>query len=297
IYREVFLMKNKVIGFIGTGVMGQGMVRNLLKKGFKVNLHTRTKVKATQLIAEGAEWMFSVKQLSEKSDVIITMIGTPRDVEAVYFGSDGLIENSKPGTLLIDMTTSKPSLAKNIYDIANVKGIQSLDAPVSGGDVGAQNGKLTIMVGGDEAAFNEALPVFEAMGENIRLQGPAGAGQHTKVVNQVSIAPAMIGMVEALVYAEKAHLDPELVLKSIGTGAAGSWSLDNYAPRIIKGNYDPGFAIKHFIKDMEIAVESAEELGLYAPGLNLALSMYKELEVKGHDEKGIHALMLYYQNA
>ncbi|HLQ82290.1 MAG TPA: NAD(P)-dependent oxidoreductase [Pseudogracilibacillus sp.] len=290
-------MKNKVIGFIGTGVMGQGMVRNLLKKGFKVNLHTRTKVKATQLIAEGAEWMFSVKQLSEKSDVIITMIGTPRDVEAVYFGSDGLIENSKPGTLLIDMTTSKPSLAKNIYDIANVKGIQSLDAPVSGGDVGAQNGKLTIMVGGDEAAFNEALPVFEAMGENIRLQGPAGAGQHTKVVNQVSIAPAMIGMVEALVYAEKAHLDPELVLKSIGTGAAGSWSLDNYAPRIIKGNYDPGFAIKHFIKDMEIAVESAEELGLYAPGLNLALSMYKELEVKGHGEKGIHALMLYYQNA
>ena len=290
-------MKNKVIGFIGTGVMGQGMVRNLLKKGFKVNLHTRTKVKATQLIAEGAEWMFSVKQLSEKSDVIITMIGTPRDVEAVYFGSDGLIENSKAGTLLIDMTTSKPSLAKNIYDIANVKGVQSLDAPVSGGDVGAQNGKLTIMVGGDEAAFNEALPVFEAMGENIRLQGPAGAGQHTKVVNQVSIAPAMIGMVEALVYAEKAHLDPELVLKSIGTGAAGSWSLDNYAPRIIKGNYDPGFAIKHFIKDMEIAVESAEELGLYAPGLNLALSMYKELEVKGHGEKGIHALMLYYQNA
>ncbi len=290
-------MKNKVIGFIGTGVMGQGMVRNLLKKGFKVNIHTRTKVKATQLIAEGAEWMFSVKQLSEKSDVIITMIGTPRDVEAVYFGSDGLIENSKAGTLLIDMTTSKPSLAKNIYDIANVKGIQSLDAPVSGGDVGAQNGKLTIMVGGDEAAFNEALPVFEAMGENIRLQGPAGAGQHTKVVNQVSIAPAMIGMVEALVYAEKAHLDPELVLKSIGTGAAGSWSLDNYAPRIIKGNYDPGFAIKHFIKDMEIAVESAEELGLYAPGLNLALSMYKELEVKGHGEKGIHALMLYYQNA
>ncbi len=290
-------MKNKVIGFIGTGVMGQGMVRNLLKKGFKVNLHTRTKVKATQLIAEGAEWTFSVKQLSEKSDVIITMIGTPRDVEAVYFGSDGLIENSKAGTLLIDMTTSKPSLAKNIYDIANVKGIQSLDAPVSGGDVGAQNGKLTIMVGGDESAFNEALPVFEAMGENIRLQGPAGAGQHTKVVNQVSIAPAMIGMVEALVYAEKAHLDPELVLKSIGTGAAGSWSLDNYAPRIIKGNYDPGFAIKHFIKDMEIAVESAEELGLYAPGLNLALSMYKELEVKGHGEKGIHALMLYYQNA
>ncbi len=290
-------MNNKVIGFIGTGVMGQGMVRNLLKKGFKVNIHTRTKVKATQLIAEGAKWMFSVKQLSENSDLIITMIGTPRDVEAVYFGSDGLIENSKAGTLLIDMTTSKPSLAKNIYDIANVKGVQSLDAPVSGGDVGAQNGKLTIMVGGDEAAFNEALPVFEAMGENIRLQGPAGAGQHTKVVNQVSIAPAMIGMVEALVYAEKAHLDSELVLKSIGTGAAGSWSLDNYAPRIIKENYDPGFAIKHFIKDMEIAVESAEELGLHAPGLNLALNMYKELEVKGHGEKGIHALMLYYKNA
>ncbi len=287
-------MKDKVIGFIGTGVMGQGMVSNLLKEGFKVNVHTRTKVKATQLINMGANWMYSVKQLSEKSDIIISMIGTPEDVEAVYFGNDGLIENSKRGTILIDMTTSKPSLAKNIYDVAKVKGIKALDAPVSGGDVGAQNGKLTIMVGGEETSFNEVLPLFQAMGENIRLQGPAGAGQHTKVVNQVSIAPAMIGMIEALVYADKAGLDAELVLKSIGTGAAGSWSLDNYAPRIIKGDFEPGFAIKHFIKDMKIAVESAKELGLTAHGLNLALSMYEELEKEGHGEKGIQALMYYY---
>lgn len=287
-------MTDKVIGFIGTGVMGQGMIKNLLQKGFKVNIHTRTKVKATQLINEGAEWMYSVKQLSEKSDVIITMIGTPEDVEAVYFGTDGLIENVKPSTMLIDMTTSKPSLAKNIYDIAKLKDIKTLDAPVSGGDVGANNGKLTIMVGGDENDFNEALPILQAMGENIRLQGPAGAGQHTKVVNQVSIASAMIGMTEALIYAEKANLDATSVLKSIGTGAAGSWSLDNYAPRIIKNDFDPGFAIKHFIKDMEIAIESALDLGMHTPGLDLALSMYKELAAKGHEEKGIHALMFYY---
>lgn len=290
-------MTDKVIGFIGTGVMGQGMIKNLLKKGFKVNIHTRTKVKATQLITEGAEWMYSVKQLSEKSDVIITMIGTPDDVEAVYFGSDGLIENVKPSTMLIDMTTSKPSLAKNIYDIAKLKDIKVLDAPVSGGDVGANNGKLTIMVGGDEDDFNAALPILQAMGENIRLQGPAGAGQHTKVVNQVSIASGMIGMIEALIYAEKANLDANTVLKSIGTGAAGSWSLDNYAPRIIKNDFAPGFAIKHFIKDMEIAIESAHELGMTTPGLELALSMYKELAANGLEEKGIHALMLYYTQA
>lgn len=290
-------MKNKVIGFIGTGVMGQGMVSNLLKNGFKVNVHTRTKVKATQLIAMGAKWMYSIKQLSEKSDVIISMVGTPEDVENIYFGSDGLIENAKRNAILIDMTTSKPSLAKNIYDIAKVRGIKTLDAPVSGGDIGAQNAKLTIMVGGQKSSFNEVLPLFEAMGENIRLQGPAGAGQHTKVVNQVSIAPAMIGMIEALVYAEKANLDAEMVLKSIGTGAAGSWSLDNYAPRIIKGDFKPGFAIKHFIKDMKIAVESAKELGLTAHGLNLALSMYEDLAKQGHEEKGIQALMYYYKKA
>lgn len=290
-------MTDKVIGFIGTGVMGQGMIKNLLKKGFKVNIHTRTKVKATQLITEGAEWMYSVKQLSEKSDIIITMIGTPNDVEAVYFGTDGLIDNVKPSTLLIDMTTSKPSLAKNIYDIAKLKGIKALDAPVSGGDIGANNGKLTIMVGGDEDDFNVALPIFQAMGENIRLQGPAGAGQHTKVVNQVSIASGMIGMIEALIYAEKANLDADTVLKSIGTGAAGSWSLDNYAPRIIKNDFEPGFAIKHFIKDMEIAIESAHELGMTTPGLDLALSMYKELAANGQDEKGIQALVLYYTQA
>lgn len=289
-------MSEQVIGFVGTGVMGQGMVKNLLKKGHRVNIHTRTKVKATQLIAEGAEWMYSIKELSHHSDVIITMVGTPEDVEAVYFGNDGLIENAKQHTYLIDMTTSKPSLAKNIYDIAKINNIHTLDAPVSGGDIGANNATLTIMVGGDEADFNHVYPIFEAMGENIRLQGPAGAGQHTKVVNQVSIAPAMIGMTEALIYADKAKLNVDAVLKSIGTGAAGSWSLDNYAPRINKQDFDPGFAIKHFIKDMEIAIESARELNIETPGLNLALDMYKHLAKSGHEEKGIHALMFYYTN-
>lgn len=289
-------MANKqTIGFIGTGVMGKSMAHHLMKAGYALHVYTRTKEKANELIQEGAIWESTVAELTNASDVVITMIGTPADVEEVYFGKNGIIENAKPGTYIIDMTTSKPSLAIEIYEKAKVKGIYALDAPVSGGDVGAKNAKLAIMVGGDEEAFDKMAPIFNIMGENIILQGEAGAGQHTKMVNQISIAPAMIGLCEALIYAEKAGLDPESVLRSISTGAAGSWSLSNYAPRMIKGDFAPGFAIKHYIKDMKIALESAQEMNLSTPGLSLALEMYEALAKRGWEESGIHALIKYFE--
>lgn len=289
-------MANKqTIGFIGTGVMGKSMAHHLIKAGYALHVYTRTKEKANELIQEGAIWESTVAELTNASDVVITMIGTPADVEEVYFGKNGIIENAKPGTYIIDMTTSKPSLAIEIYEKAKVKGIYALDAPVSGGDVGAKNAKLAIMVGGDEEAFEKMTSIFNIMGENIILQGEAGAGQHTKMVNQISIAPAMIGLCEALMYAEKAGLDPESVLGSISTGAAGSWSLSNYAPRMIKGDFAPGFAIKHYIKDMKIALESAQEMNLSTPGLSLALEMYEELAKRGWEESGIHALIKYFE--
>ncbi len=282
------------IGFIGAGVMGQGMIRNLMKKGFLVNLNTRTKVKATQLITEGARWYDSKARLAEDSDIIITMIGSPQDVKESYFGKDGIMEHAHPETILIDMTTSSPKLAREIYDKAKEKQLFALDAPVSGGDIGARDGKLAIMVGGDEAVFNQALPIFKAMGENIQYQGTAGFGQHTKLINQITIAPAMLGIAEALVYAEKSGGQIETILKSISTGAAGSWSLTNYAPRIIKGDFAPGFAIKHFIKDMNIAIDSAKELGMNPVSLILARDMYESIS-QTESESGIHAIIKAYQ--
>lgn len=275
--------------------MGKSMAHHLLKSGYPLHIFTRTKEKANDLIKQGARWEETVAALSRVSDVIITMIGTPLDVEQVYFGENGIIKNATSGTYVVDMTTSKPSLAVQIFERAKEKGIHALDAPVSGGDVGAQHAKLAIMVGGEKAAFEHLLPIFQVMGENIILQGSAGAGQHTKVVNQVSIAPAMIGLCEALIYAQKAGLHPETVLASISTGAAGSWSLSNYAPRMIKGDFAPGFAIKHYIKDMKIALESAKEMNIPTPGLALALEMYEELAAMGEDERGIHALLKYYE--
>ena len=289
------MTEKATIGFIGIGVMGESMARHLMNAGYPVHIFTRTKAKAHTLMEEGAIWEDSVTNIAKKSDIIITMIGTPKDVEDVYFNSAGLIAHAKQGTYLIDMTTSKPSLAKEIYEKAKEKDLHALDAPVSGGDVGAKNAKLAIMVGGEENVFNEMLPIFQIMGENIRLQGPAGSGQHTKAVNQISIAPAMVGLCEALMYAKNAGLDPKEVLASISTGAAGSWSMDNYAPRMIDGNFDPGFAIKHYIKDMKIALESAQEMNMQTPGLELALAMYKKLAEKGEGENGIHALLKYYE--
>lgn len=290
-------MSKQTIGFIGTGVMGSSMAHHLLKAGHPLHVYTRTKKKAEPLIEEGAIWEDSVAELAKKVEIVITIIGTPKDVEEVYFGEGGLIENAKPGTYLVDMTTSKPSLAIEIYERAKEKGIHALDAPVSGGDVGARNAKLAIMVGGDEEDFEAILPIFQVMGENIVLQGKAGAGQHTKMVNQISIAPAMIGLAEALIYTKKAGLDPEKVLKTISTGAAASWNLTNYAPRILACDFAPGFAIKHYIKDMKIALESAAEMNLTMPGLELALKMYEELANRGEGESGIHALIKYFDEA
>ncbi|WP_374723038.1 NAD(P)-dependent oxidoreductase [Peribacillus tepidiphilus] len=288
-------LQNMQIGFIGTGVMGKSMVRNLMKASFSVSIFTRTKEKAEDLLSEGASWAHSPKELAQNCDVIISIVGTPQDVEEVHLGEEGIITNGKEGLYIIDMTTSKPSLAKKLYEEAKKKGISSLDAPVSGGDIGAREGKLSIMVGGDKEAFEKMLPIFQAMGTNIVYQGPAGSGQHTKMCNQIVIASGMIGVCEALVYAEKSGLDPETVLQSISTGAAGSWSLSNLAPRIIKGNFEPGFFIKHFIKDMGIALEEAEKMGMDAPGLSLAKRMYEELAEKGEENSGTQALYKYWR--
>src|SRR5690625_3489179 len=238
------MTKNMHIGFIGTGVMGKSMISNLLKSNFKVSIFTRTKSKAEHLIKQGATWESSIAELSQKADIVITMVGYPTDVEEVYFGSEGILNNSKEGTYLIDMTTSKPSLAIDIFNEARSKKMFAVDAPVSGGDIGAKNGSLAIMVGGEQKVFNHLLPVFKVLGENIILQGAAGAGQHTKMANQITIASNMIGVAEAIMYAKKAGLDPSQVLDSITTGAAGSWSLSNLAPRMIQGDDSPGFYIK-----------------------------------------------------
>ncbi|GGE28931.1 oxidoreductase [Pullulanibacillus camelliae] len=284
-----------VIGFIGTGVMGQGMIRNLLKANYPVNIYTRTKSKATALIEEGAEWKASVAEVAAQSDVIITIVGYPQDVEEVYF-NHGILAHAKNGATVIDMTTSSPSLAERIYQEAKEKGIAALDAPVSGGDIGARNGKLSIMVGGDQAAFDEVLPVFQAMGENIVYQGAAGRGQHTKMTNQILIAGGMLGLCEAFAYAERAGLDLEQVLKSVATGAAGSFSLSNLGPRILKGDFAPGFYVKHFIKDMTIALNEAEKMGLLTPGLALAKARYEELAEMGFGEEGTQALYKLYSD-
>ncbi|MBM7599850.1 3-hydroxyisobutyrate dehydrogenase [Virgibacillus halotolerans] len=286
---------NKTIGFIGTGVMGKSIARNLQNAGYQVNVYTRTKAKAQELLDHGAKWLETVADLAQKTDIIITMVGYPTDVEEVYFGKDGILENAREGTYVIDMTTSKPALAVQIYEQAAQKNIIALDAPVSGGDVGAKNGTLAIMIGGDQQAFDELSPVFQHLGENIILQGPAGAGQHTKLANQITIASNMIGVCEAIVYAKKSGLDPVRVLDSITTGAAGSWSLSNLGPRMIKGDFAPGFYVKHLIKDMTIALESAKEMGMKTPGLSLSLELYKELAEKGENDSGTQALIKYFE--
>lgn len=282
------------IGFIGTGVMGKSMINNLLSASYNVNIYTRTKEKAASLLHQGAVWKQSVASLARDADIIITMVGYPTDVEEVYFGTNGIIENAKPETCIIDMTTSSPALAEEIFTKASKNQLRALDAPVSGGDIGAQNGTLAIMVGGDEEVFHQVLPVFKVLGENIIWHGAAGAGQHAKLANQMTIASNMIGVCEAIVYAKKAGLDPVRVLDSITTGAAGSWSLSNLAPRMIKGDFSPGFFVKHFIKDMTIALESAQEMGIMTPGLSLSLDMYKELANMGESDSGTQALIKYF---
>jgi len=270
------------------------MAGHLMDAGYSVALHNRTRHKAAPLLERGATWCETVATLAACSDIVITIVGYPSDVEKVYLGSDGIIAHARPGTLLIDMTTSSPVLARRIAEAAAQAGCAALDAPVSGGDIGAREARLSIMVGGERAAFDRALPLFERMGRNIVLQGPAGFGQHCKMSNQIAIAAGMLGVCEALAYARGAGLDPATVLQSIGGGAAGSWSLSNLAPRMLKGDFDPGFYVKHFIKDMRIAQESAREMGLRAPGLDTALRLYEELAAAGHAEAGTQALFRLY---
>lgn len=288
--------ESTVIGFVGTGVMGKSMASHFLKAGYQVAVYTRTKEKAEELLEQGAVWKERVSELAQASNVIITMVGYPSDVEEVYLGAEGIVSHAKPGSYLIDMTTSKPTLAKEIYEAAKKHSLHSLDAPVSGGDVGAREARLTIMVGGDQEAFDEMEPLLKVMGTNVILQGGPGAGQHTKMCNQITIASNMIGVCEAIAYAKKAGLDPSRVLESISAGAAGSWSLSNLAPRMIAGNFAPGFYIKHFIKDMSIALEAAKEMGLLTPGLELSKSLYEELADRGEEDSGTQALIKWFDS-
>jgi 3-hydroxyisobutyrate dehydrogenase len=289
--------RRAVIGFIGLGVMGRSMARHLHAAGHPLHVYNRTRARAEEIIGLGADWQDSPAEVARAADIIVTMVGYPHDVEEVYFGEHGILRNARSGTLLIDMTTSTPSLARRIAEAAGEKDMQSLDAPVSGGDISAREARLTIMVGGDQDAFERALPVFQTFGKTITRMGPAGAGQHTKMCNQIAIATGMIGVCEALAYAAGADIDQTRMIETISTGAAASWSLSNYGPRIIAGNFDPGFYVKHFIKDMEIAQQAASEMGLDTPGLELALQLYRQLALEGYEEAGTQALYRLYASS
>ena len=279
------------VGFIGTGVMGKSMAIHLMKKYNNLHVYTRTKEKAQELLDLGAHWSSSPGELASSVDILFTIVGYPQDVKEIYFGEEGILENGIKDLIAVDMTTSKPSLAQEIYKKAKSRGIHTLDAPVSGGDTGARNGTLSVMVGGDPDIFEKAKPFMDSFGENIRYHGQAGSGQHTKMANQIAIATNMIGVCEALVYARSAGLDMEEVLMTISGGAAGSWSLSNLAPRMIAGNFEPGFFVKHFIKDMGIALEGAERMELSLPGLSLAKDLYEELQSQGAGNDGTQALI------
>lgn len=288
-------MESKKIGFIGTGVMGASIVMHLLNAGNEVTIYTRTKSKAAELIAAGAKWAETPAEASKAQEIIFTMVGYPKDVEEVYIGENGIFSAAKKGAIVIDMTTSEPTLAKKLYHEARERGLHSLDAPVSGGDIGAKNGTLSLMVGGDKDVFEKLQPIFELFGQNIVYQGVAGSGQHTKMCNQIAIASGMIGVCESMAYGLKAGLTMDEVLRSITAGAAGSWSLSNLAPRMLKGNLEPGFYIKHIIKDMKIALDEAERMNLQLPGLTLAKSMYDQLLAEGYGDNGTQALIKYYE--
>ena len=280
------------LGWIGTGVMGASMCGHLLDAGFAVTVHNRTRSKAEPLLARGARWAESPRAVAEASQVTFTMVGFPADVRQTVLGADGALAGCRSGAVLVDMTTSEPSLAIEIAEAAARRGVVSLDAPVSGGDVGAREARLSIMIGGDARTVEALEPCWQAMGKTIVRQGGPGAGQHTKMVNQVLIATNMIGVCEALLYGYKAGLDLDTVLRSVGSGAAASWSLVNLGPRILAGNFDPGFFIEHFLKDMGIALVEAKRMNLALPGLALAEQLYVSARSLGHGRDGTHALML-----
>jgi 3-hydroxyisobutyrate dehydrogenase len=280
------------IGWIGTGVMGSSMCGHLVAAGYRASVYNRSAEKAKPLVAKGAKLLDSPRAVAESSDVIFTIVGYPQDVREVTLGDNGTLKAARPGSVLVDMTTSEPALAIEIDQAARAKGIHAVDAPVSGGDVGAREARLSIMIGGDTAVVDALLPLFEKMGKTIIHQGPAGAGQHTKMVNQVLIASNMIGVCEALLYAHKAGLDLNVVLQSVSSGAAGSWSLSNLAPRAIAGNFEPGFFVEHFLKDMGIALAECRRMKLSLPGLALAEQLYRAVDAQGFARKGTQALLL-----
>jgi 3-hydroxyisobutyrate dehydrogenase len=280
------------IGWIGTGVMGHSMCGHLLAKGYSATVYNRSRDKAKTLLDGGAVWADTPKAVAERSDVVFAIVGFPKDVREVFLGSQGALAGSKAGNVLVDMTTSEPSLAREIHAAAKVTGVASVDAPVSGGDVGAKEARLSIMVGGDNDAVEAIRPLLECMGKTIVHQGSAGAGQHTKMVNQILIATNMIGVCEALLYGHKAGLDLKTVLQSVGGGAAASWSLNNLGPRIINRDFEPGFFVEHFIKDMGIALDEAKRMNLSLPGLALANQLYLAVQAQGWGRKGTQALML-----
>jgi 3-hydroxyisobutyrate dehydrogenase len=280
------------IGWIGTGVMGSSMCGHLVAAGYRTSVYNRSGDKAKPLVDKGAKLLESPKAVAQASDVVFSIVGYPTDVREVTLGENGTLAGARAGAVLVDMTTSEPALAVEIDHAVRSKGAHSVDAPVSGGDVGAREARLSIMVGGEKPVCNALLPLFEKMGKTIVYQGQAGAGQHTKMVNQVLIASNMIGVCEAMLYAFKAGLDLNVVLQSVSSGAAGSWSLSNLAPRAIAGNFEPGFFVEHFLKDMGIALGEARRMKLCLPGLALAEQLYRAVEAQGYARKGTHALML-----
>ena len=288
-------MTQAAIGWIGTGVMGTSMCSHLMNAGHKAYVYNRSKGKALPLIENGAIWCESPAMVAKQCDIVFTIVGYPQDVAEVILGQNGVIAGAREGAIIVDMTTSEPRLAAEIYEQAKSKGINCLDAPVSGGDIGARQGTLAIMVGGDKETFEKVLPYFEIMGENIALMGGPGAGQHTKMSNQILIASTMIGVVESLVYAYKAGLDLDEVIDVIGKGAASSWSINNLGRRIVKKNFDPGFFIKHFIKDMGIALDEAKRMNLSLPGLALAHQFYISASALGYEDLGTQGLYKVFE--
>lgn len=285
------------IGFVGTGVMGRSMAAHLLSAGHRLKVFTRTREKAQALLEAGAIWSASAGEAAEDADVVITMVGYPQDVEEIYLGERGIVARAKPGAVLIDMTTSSPKLAQRIASAAAQRGVAALDAPVSGGDVGAREAKLVIMVGGEEEAFARVRPVLALMGQNIARLGGPGAGQFCKMANQIAVAVGMLAWAEALAFAASAGLDPQQVWASISGGAAGSWAMTNLAPRALDGNYAPGFYVKHILKDIRIALDSAAEVGAAVPGLDAARVAYERVAAKGWSENGTQVIYRLYAEA
>lgn len=285
----------KKIGFIGIGVMGAPMAGHLLKAGYSVAVYARRKEAADALVSQGAEFCSSIAQCAKGRDAVITMVGFPKDVEEVYFGEQGILQNASTGTILIDMTTTSPRLSLRIAQAAAKKGLCALDAPVSGGDVGARQATLSIMVGGDPAVYQAYLPLFQAMGKQVVYEGPAGSGQHTKMANQIALGCAIAGVCEALAYGKRAGLDLPTMLQSISAGAAGSWQMSNMAPRMLASDFAPGFFIKHYIKDMDIALQEAEGFGLHMQVLEEVRKMYVALAQEGKENLGTQALYQYYE--